>query len=53
MLIAYPKGHGRGAIVDKRSPDGGLTWSVPIPIAMLPDVSLGEPGAMHSPLDTN
>ena len=27
ILIVYPKGHGRGAIVYKRSPDGGLTWS--------------------------
>jgi len=27
MLCVYPKGHGRGAIVYKRSTDGGLTWS--------------------------
>jgi len=27
LLCVYPKGHGRGAIVMKRSPDGGLTWS--------------------------
>ena len=27
MIAVYPKGHGRGAIVMKRSPDGGLTWS--------------------------
>lgn len=27
MLIVYPKGHGRGPIVMKRSDDGGLTWS--------------------------
>lgn len=27
MLVVYPKGHGRGAIVMKRSTDGGLTWS--------------------------
>lgn len=25
--IVYPKGHGRGEIVYKRSTDGGLTWS--------------------------
>ena len=31
MLIVYPKGHGRGAIVYKRSPDGGLTWSERLP----------------------
>src|SRR5262245_22618330 len=27
ILIVYPKGHGRGAIVMKRSTDGGLSWS--------------------------
>ena len=27
ILIAYPKGHGRGAIVYKKSFDGGLTWT--------------------------
>ncbi len=27
MLCVYPKGHGRGAIIYKRSTDGGLTWS--------------------------
>lgn len=27
MIVVYPKGHGRGAIVMKRSEDGGLTWS--------------------------
>ncbi len=27
ILCAYPKGHGRGAIVLKRSEDGGKTWS--------------------------
>ena len=27
MLCVYPKGHGGGAIVFKRSGDGGLTWS--------------------------
>lgn len=32
-----------------RSTDGGLTWSVPSPIAMLPDASLCEPGAVRSP----
>lgn len=31
------------------SKDGGLTWSVPAPIAMLPDASLCEPGALRSP----
>jgi hypothetical protein len=27
MIAVYPKGHGRGAIVMKRSADGGRTWS--------------------------
>jgi hypothetical protein len=32
ILIVYPKGHGRGEIVYKRSPDGGLTWSSRLPV---------------------
>ncbi|MCP4642780.1 MAG: exo-alpha-sialidase [bacterium] len=32
MLIVYPKGHGRGAIVMKRSTDTGLTWSDRLPV---------------------
>lgn len=31
MIVVYPKGHGRGAIVMKRSVDGGLTWSKRLP----------------------
>lgn len=31
MLIVYPKGHGKGGIVYKRSQDGGLTWSERLP----------------------
>ena len=31
ILIVYPKGHGKGAIVMKRSTDGGLTWSERLP----------------------
>ncbi len=31
MLCVYPKGHGRGAIVYKRSIDGGRTWSDRLP----------------------
>jgi len=31
MLAVYPKGHGRGAIVMKRSTDAGLTWSDRLP----------------------
>jgi hypothetical protein len=32
ILIVYPKGHGRGAIVLKRSTDGGRTWSERLPV---------------------
>lgn len=32
MITVYPKGHGRGAIVMKRSHDGGLTWSERLPV---------------------
>ncbi len=32
MIAVYPKGHGRGAIVMKRSLDGGLTWSERLPV---------------------
>ena len=32
MIVVYPKGHGRGAIVMKRSADAGLTWSERLPV---------------------
>lgn len=32
ILTVYPKGHGRGAIVYKKSSDGGLTWSDRLPV---------------------
>ncbi len=31
LLCVYPKGHGRGGIVYKRSRDGGRTWSERLP----------------------
>ena len=31
MYAVYPKGHGRGALVLKRSDDAGLTWSKRLP----------------------
>lgn len=31
ILAVYPKGHGKGGIVYKRSEDGGLTWSQRLP----------------------
>jgi hypothetical protein len=32
MLAVYPEGHGRGAIVMKRSGDAGKTWSERLPV---------------------
>ncbi len=32
MICVYPKGHGKGGIVMKRSTDGGLTWSERLPV---------------------
>lgn len=32
ILTVYPKGHGKGAIVMKRSEDGGLSWSERLPV---------------------
>ncbi len=32
ILAVYPKGHGRGAVVYKRSTDQGLTWSGRLPV---------------------
>ena len=31
IIVVYPKGHGQGAIVMKRSSDGGKTWSDRLP----------------------
>jgi len=32
MIAVYPKGHGKGQIVMKRSPDGGRTWGDRLPV---------------------
>ena len=32
VITVYPKGHGRGAIVMKKSPDGGRTWGPRLPV---------------------
>ncbi len=39
MIVVYSKGHGKGAIVMKKSEDGGLTWSEPqeLPAALTGD----------------
>ena len=46
----YPKGHGRGAIVMKRSPDGGLTWSDRLPVPDSWSTSLEVP-TIHRVVD--
>jgi hypothetical protein len=50
MLIVYPKGHGRGAIVYKRSRDGGLTWSERLPTPASWATSLEVP-TLHRVVD--
>ncbi len=50
MLCAYPKGHGRGAIVIKRSPDAGLTWSERLPLPKSFETSLETP-TLHRMVD--
>lgn len=32
IVLMYPKGHGRGSIVEKMSYDGGLTWTDRLPL---------------------
>ncbi len=43
ILTTYPKGHGRGPIVYKRSNDGGATWSGRLPTPSSWDSSLEVP----------
>ena len=52
MLIVYPKGHGRGPIVYKRSHDTGLTWSERLPTPKSWDTSLEVP-TLHRVVDAN
>jgi len=50
MLCVYPKGHGRGAIVYKRSRDGGRSWSDRIPTPESWKTSLEVP-TLHRVVD--
>ncbi|MEZ6071045.1 MAG: sialidase family protein [Pirellulales bacterium] len=50
LLCVYPKGHGRGAIVYKRSDDGGLTWSDRLPTPASWATSLEVP-TLHRVVD--
>ncbi len=52
MLIVYPKGHGRGGIVYKRSPDGGVTWSKRLPTPKSWETSREVP-TIHRVIDAN
>ena len=52
MIAVYPKGHGRGAIVMKRSPDGGLTWSGRLPTPNSWKTSLETP-TIHRVVDAS
>lgn len=50
MIVVYPKGHGRGAILMKRSTDGGRTWSERLPTPKSWETSLETP-TIHRTVD--
>jgi hypothetical protein len=50
ILCVYPKGHGKGGIVYKRSDDGGLTWSDRLPTPASWESSLEVP-TLHRVID--
>ncbi len=52
MIAVYPKGHGRGAIVMKRSTDAGLTWSRRLPTPASWTTSKEVP-TIHRVIDKN
>jgi len=52
MLTVYPKGHGRGAIVYKRSEDTGLTWCERLPTPKSWETSLEVP-TLHRTVDAS
>lgn len=52
ILCVYPKGHGKGAILYKRSTDGGKTWSDRLPTPANWTTSLETP-TLHRVVDAN
>lgn len=50
ILAVYPKGHGKGAILMKRSTDGGQTWSPRLPTPKSWETSLETP-TIHRVVD--
>lgn len=50
IISVYPKGHGRGPIVMKKSTDGGLTWSDRLPVPENWATSLETP-TIHRVID--
>lgn len=50
LLCVYPKGHGKGPIMLKRSSDGGSTWSGRLPVPENWDTSLETP-TIHRVVD--
>ena len=50
IIAVYPKGHGRGTIIMKRSEDGGRTWSPRLPTPKSWETSLETP-TIHRVID--
>ena len=52
LLCVYPKGHGKGALVLKRSTDGGISWSARLPVPENWATSLETP-SLHRVVDAS